>query len=458
VSALATRLADLPAFLKEHVERYRVPGASVAVLYEDEVFEAATGVVNVETGVEATPDAVFQIGSITKVFTSALVMQLVDAGRLDLDAPVRSVLPELELADSEAARTITPRHLLTHTSGIDGDHFVGVGRGADSVARFVTACAALPQLHTPGQGFSYCNAGFVLAGRIVEKLRAKEFGRALCDHLLDPIGARSMHTRPEYALYYRAAIGHLIDSDRGTRVVPLPLLPFSNAPAGSTPFAAARDLLAMARMILSGGRGESDVPVLAEETVAAMQQPQVTLHEGAMAQAWGLGFEIFDWQGTAVVGHGGSTIGQASELRLLPEHGVAIALLMNGGNTAALANRVLSKIGRELVGAAPPPPPTLPEEEVALDLERYEGVYERLAARHEVTKRDGKLWMGTEVRHMPIQVGVAEEVRLRATAKDRFVFSAPGSRMVERVAFLEEDDGGRPRFIHVGGRSAPRVL
>ncbi len=87
--------AMLPALLAEH----KVPGAAVAVLVGDEVVDSAAGVLSKATGVEATPASLFQVGSITKVWTSNLAMQLVDEGKLDLDAPVIDVLPELALAE-----------------------------------------------------------------------------------------------------------------------------------------------------------------------------------------------------------------------------------------------------------------------------------------------------------------------------------------------------------------------
>ncbi|MDX6229616.1 MAG: hypothetical protein QOI76_3006, partial [Frankiales bacterium] len=105
--------------LEELIARHGVPGASVAVLAGGQVATAAAGVLNVATDVAATDDALFQIGSITKVYTASLVMQLVEEGRVQLDAPVVTYLPELKLADTEVAEAVTLRHLLTHTSGIE---------------------------------------------------------------------------------------------------------------------------------------------------------------------------------------------------------------------------------------------------------------------------------------------------------------------------------------------------
>ena len=81
---------------------------------------------------------------------SALVMMLVDEGRLDLDVPIRTYLPDFEVADHHARDTVTPRDLLTHTSGFDGDHFTDTGRGDDALARYVAGCAELPQIAPPG--------------------------------------------------------------------------------------------------------------------------------------------------------------------------------------------------------------------------------------------------------------------------------------------------------------------
>src|SRR5438876_217834 len=112
---LAGELSDIEQELTADIAQFRVPGASLGVWRDGEEAFAAVGLNNVETAVETTPASVFQIGSITKLFTSTLVMQLVDEGRVELDAPVRKYLPRFEVADSEAGAAITVRQLLTHT-------------------------------------------------------------------------------------------------------------------------------------------------------------------------------------------------------------------------------------------------------------------------------------------------------------------------------------------------------
>src|SRR5687767_1214611 len=113
-----TALEDVNTWLAEQlpllIDKYDVPGAAVAVLAGGEVVDRAAGLLSRSTGVEATTDSVFQIGSITKVWTATLVMQLVDEGLLDLEVPVRTYLPEFAIADEAAAASITTRQLLRH--------------------------------------------------------------------------------------------------------------------------------------------------------------------------------------------------------------------------------------------------------------------------------------------------------------------------------------------------------
>ena len=238
--ALADRLRDEPGRLAALAREFGVPGASLAVLVGDEVFATACGVLNTDTGVEATPASVFQMGSITKVWTTTLVMQLVDEGRLDLDTPVVEVLAEFGLADPAAARAITLRQLLTHTSGIDGDQFVDIGRGEDAIARFVAHLHGIGCVHAPGARFSYCNAGFVVAGRLVEVLRGAPYDTVLRERILRPLGLRATGTLPEQAILHRVAVGHFTGADGSARVAPVWSLQPSNAPAGATPFTTAR--------------------------------------------------------------------------------------------------------------------------------------------------------------------------------------------------------------------------
>src|SRR6478735_3892074 len=169
------------------VEEHGVPGATVAVLVGGEVATAAGGVTSLATQVPVDSETVFQIGSITKIWTTTLVLQLVDDGLLDLDQPLLDYLPELVIGDMEAAKALTTRHLLTHTAGFEGDIFTDTGRGEDAIEKYVATLTDLPQLFAPGETFSYNNTGFVVLGRLVEVLRAKPYDEVLLERIAQPL-------------------------------------------------------------------------------------------------------------------------------------------------------------------------------------------------------------------------------------------------------------------------------
>src|SRR5206468_7921692 len=136
---------------------------------------------------EVDEDTAFQIGSNSKVWTATVVMQLVDEGKLDLDAPIVDVLPDLRLSDPEVTAKVTLRHLLTHTSGIDGDVFTDTGRGDDCVEKYVEVLDQAALTHPLGATLSYCNSGLILVGRVIEKLTGKTWDAALRERLFTPL-------------------------------------------------------------------------------------------------------------------------------------------------------------------------------------------------------------------------------------------------------------------------------
>jgi len=142
-------VAELRERLHELATKHRVPGAVAGILAEGEVTVCATGVTRVGAeGAPVTPDTLFQIGSITKVWTASIIMQLADEGRLSPDDPVnRHLDPPLRLADRNVADTVTVRQLLSHTGGFYGDTDDPADRGDDAVRRAVASYAELPQLH-----------------------------------------------------------------------------------------------------------------------------------------------------------------------------------------------------------------------------------------------------------------------------------------------------------------------
>jgi CubicO group peptidase (beta-lactamase class C family) len=454
--AQAMDLARWQPRLDELARRHAVPGASLAVLADGEVTALATGVLHTGTGVAATTDSLFQLGSITKVYTATVLLRLVDQGLASLDTPVVEILPEFRVADPEVSRRVTLRHLLSHTSGIDGDFFLDTGRGDDCLAAYVRACADLTQNHPLGVTFSYCNTGYVILGRVIEVLTGMVWDRALAEQLVAPLGLAHTWTLPEDVLRFRAAMGHLSGSP-GQKPQPAPSWSEmrSIGPANQV-CATAADVVAFARLHLDNGLARDATQVLAAPSVAEMQHPQVDVpNPYPMAHHWGLGWALSDWSGRRVYGHDGDTIGQSAFLRVIPDAGVAVALLTNRDRTGAFYQEVFAELLDQLcdldVPAALRPPAHRPE----VDLHRHVGVYERIGTRMEARLRDGNLLLhvtptGPLAERLP-----AFDMELIPLSDTLLVGRPPiATRWLSYVFYALPD--GRA-YLHDGARATPKV-
>jgi dipeptidyl aminopeptidase/acylaminoacyl peptidase/CubicO group peptidase (beta-lactamase class C family) len=441
--------------------RHGVPGAQLGVLRvgdpDDDLVEAAFGVLNIDTGVAATTDSVFQIGSISKVWTATVAMQLVDEGKLDLDAPVVDVLPELRLSDPEVTKRVTLRHLLTHTSGIDGDIFTDTGRGDDCVERYVALLADAAQNHPLGATWSYCNAGFTLVGRLIEKVTGQTWDAAIRDRLFTPLGLTHTVTLPEEALLFGAAVGHVAEGGAPPAKAPAWGLPRAVGPAGLIT-STVRDVLAFARMHLTGGVAADGTRVLTEKTAATMADKHADLPDThSLGDSWGLGWIRYGWSGHRLIGHDGNTIGQSAFLRLLPEQGVAVALLTNGGHARDLYQDLYREIFADVTGIDVPEPLTPPEEPVTVDITPWLGTYERASVRMAVLAGEDGPRLRTTVTGPLAELvpDPTEEYPMVAVEPDLFVVRPPETETWVPVMFYTLAGGAR--YVHHGARATPKV-
>jgi CubicO group peptidase (beta-lactamase class C family) len=454
VANLGTWLPDLQSTLDERRAAIGVPGAVVGVLLGDEEVVAVSGVANVGTGEAVHPGTLFQLGAISKLYTTALVLQAERAGLVDLDEPVRAVLHELRLGDPAATLEVTPRHLLTHTSGIEGDHLFASGRDDDALARFVAGLDGIGQVHPPDEMYSYCNTGFTIAGRVVEVLTGEHFDRLLRRRLTRPLGGDATMTLPEHALLHRVAVGHLQTPGGEPARQGVWTLTRANGPTGGI-MAPAGDVLAFARLLIGRGVGPSGSEVLAPESIAASFEPHVE-HPDGLARR-GLGWMIEDWGGVPAFGHDGDTVGQRAHLRVVPDRRAAVVVLTNSSVGSALARELVDTIAGDLLElAVPATPPADPgATPTAAEAADRAGTYERLHQRVEVRADGTDLHLRVEPDDAMRAVGTApaDLGPLEPLGADRFAAVDPRTGVREVVTFLDPDDAGHPTYLHEGGRA-----
>ena len=226
-------------------EELHVPGVAVGVLHDGREAHAFHGVTSIENPLPVDERTLFLCGSTTKTFTATAIVRLVGQGLVDLDAPARTYVPELQVEDEEAAASVTVLQLLNHTSGWDGDFFRNTGDGDDALARYVEAMSGLRQLTRPGAAVSYNNAAFGVAGRLVEKVTGSPYEAALRELVLEPLDLQDTLFFSRDLVTRRFAVDHQRLQDGGTNLLPFGF-PRATNPVGGLA-TTTRDLIAWAR-------------------------------------------------------------------------------------------------------------------------------------------------------------------------------------------------------------------
>ncbi len=456
---------ELQTRLEELIAEHNVPGAQLAVLDGDDITEVAAGVLSVRTGCPVTPDALFLPGSIGKLYTATLVLMLVDDGKLDLETPIREYLPGFRVQDERAAEIVTPRNLLSHTSGFDGDHFTDTGRGDDALERYVEGCADLPQIADPGTIWSYSNSSYSILGRIVEVLNGKTFEEVMRERLFAPLGLEHSVSFAEEALLHPTAVGHGHDpADPSRREIAQPWGGGrAFGPMGSALVASAGDVLRFVQLHLGGGVAPGGERLLSEASVATMQEEQIRLVDDTLGEAWGLGW-ILDRFGSAdVIGHDGNSIGQNAFMRVAPKERFGFCLQTNVGSALLMYRELANELFGGRFGGGPRPDPRPLESLAVADPARYTGEYEREGLRLEVTANDdGHLLATVHPTHAVAQSQgwpPMVDLPLRPVAQaDTFLLRVPiADADLPAVFFAPGDPGSRPTYVHYGGRAKRRV-
>ncbi len=343
--------ADIETAIDRQMRRLKIPGLSLAIVEGKEI-TCLRGFGRTGPGGQVpTPQTPFFIGSLTKSFTALAVMQLVEAGLVDLDAPVQRYLPWFRLADPQASAQITVRHLLNQTSGLPTSAgetpLADFDQSPGATERQARALATLELTRPVGSAVEYSNMNYNLLGLVVEAASGQAYADYVQEHIFDPLGMRHTTTSPAKARRDGLATGHQYWF---AKPFPAPDMPL---PAGSLPggllISSAEDMARYLIMHLNGGR-YGDRQLLSTAGINELHRGAAEyLYMGRSLGWYGMGWFDDKINQTRIVWHNGTLPHFFAYMALLPEQKKGVALLFNasqhwmspvqtllGGDVAAL--------------------------------------------------------------------------------------------------------------------------
>jgi CubicO group peptidase (beta-lactamase class C family) len=332
-------MSDVVERIREHVERERerfsVPGCAVVVVADGEVLlSEGFGRRDLESGAAVTAQTLMPIGSSTKTFTSALCAALVDDGKLDLDQPVRELLPGFRLHDPIASELLSVRDCLSHRSGLPRhDVLWYAGEGRLSREDLIAALAHLPPTKPFRQTWQYNNLLFTTAGYLAGKLNGGTYEQAVQQRLLDPLGMTRTNFRvAEVEQDADHSRPYVLTDDDEVKEVPYAHLDLVG-PAGCIN-SCAEELGPWLLTLL--GRGVAGrPPLLSDAVLTELRTPAMPMPVGASRTSgptsvgYGLALMVEDYRGHRVVHHGGNIDGFSSQVAVIPGAGIGVAVLTN---------------------------------------------------------------------------------------------------------------------------------
>lgn len=440
--AAQDRFAELARVVTAELEQTKTPGAIVAVIEQDKiVYLQAFGAANIETGQPMTPDMVFAIGSMTKMYTATALVSLAEEGKIDLSAPIGKYLEGLPPKLS----AVTAHQLLSHTAGFRDDAGIS-NRGFDdsTIDEQVRAYTDSIFFTEPGTIFSYANQGFNIAGDLVAHLSGKRYSQVIQERILGPLGmSRSTFLLP-LAVTYPFSQTH--GGANGQPAVLLrPMAVMAPWPVGGL-LSTMTDLSHYAVMFMNEGRLEGK-QVIPAAVVSRMSAPNVPVHSQVEGGQYCYGLETLQYRGARLVEHGGTLGGSASDFVMVPDRHAAVIVF---ANRQSHLTRTVDAAVDAVLGLGPKPAPK-PAEPIALtpdEIAEYVGRYSQgQGGAQEVVRTDsGGIALRTGGTLLP----------LTKIGTDAFTVQFPGFTDPIRVEFVRGPDG-HVLFLHNRLRALKRM-
>ena len=356
--AVSPEFVAIDAYIAQEMRDLHIPGLALGIVHNDEVaYLQGFGVAD-PSGNVVTPQTPFILASASKSFTALAIMQLVEEGKVDLDAPVVTYVPSFSVGDESASATITVRHLLNHTSGLSEDTayepMLSNDMSDDALSKRMGALSDAEVESRAGQVFEYTDANYDVLGLIVEKVSGQTYESRIRERIFAPLRMSHSFTNQVDARQSGMATGH-----RSWFGFPRPFdAPYSRAAMPSSYLiSSAEDVTHFLISQLNGGTYDA-ASVLSPEGIAAMHQPAV--REGDRDIFYGMGWESRTLAAVPVVRHKGTNANFYADMVLNKEGRWGIVILsnfdslnFNGGRLQGLSAGVLSL----LRGEAPPDVP-----------------------------------------------------------------------------------------------------
>ncbi|WZO97728.1 serine hydrolase [Isosphaeraceae bacterium EP7] len=387
-------VAALDAFIAREVVQKKIPSLSIALVDDQAiVWSRGYGFSDIAGKVPATADTVYRVGSVSKLFTDVAVMQLVEQGKIDLDAPVTKYLPDFA-PKGPATETITLRRMMAHRSGLVRESPVGhyFDPTSPTLEATVSSLNGTALVYPPGTRLKYSNAAIAAVGLALSKVEGMPFVPLVADRVLKPLGMSRSGFAPTPELA-RDLAASTMWTYHG-REFRSPTFELGTSPAGCM-YTTVIDLGRFMKALFAGGNGANG-SILRPETLAEMWKVQFA-GRPEDTRGFGLGFSIGEFNGHRRIGHGGAIYGFATELSALPDEKLGVVVIAARDCANGLTSRIAGLSLGQMLAAREDKP--LPAIETTTPL--ASGLAKRLAGHYrasggrtfDLLELQGRLWM-----------------------------------------------------------------
>lgn len=431
----------LREFIQQEMQDKNIPALSVALVEDQTIIWAeGFGFADPEKKIPATHETLYRAGSVSKLFTDIGIMQLVERGEIDLDAPIKRYLPSFQPRNS-FRKPITLRQLMSHRSGLVRESPVGhyFDPNEPSLAATIESLNRTELVYEPGTRTKYSNAGVATVGAVLERMKGVSFEAYIQDAVLDRIGMESSSFAQTGRAREQLARGTMWTVDG--RTFPAPTFQLGTGPAGNLT-SNVMDLGKFLATLFKGGEGEKG-HVLKPQTLAQMWVPQFVPVE--RRSGFGLGFAISDFEGYLRVGHGGAVYGFSTELAALPEEKLGIVLMASVDVVNAVLTRMADYAFHFMLAyregeARPVIQPTFPIHPA--DVPRLAGLYTKGAKSVRLINRNGVLVAATGSR-TGLKLKLSGSLLVtddRLSVGMQFLMISPDALVVDRDTLIRTEE------------------